>query len=42
MALNLVFLPLGSIVLFRGPPPTVQLLGLALISVGVTVTALAR
>jgi multidrug transporter EmrE-like cation transporter len=42
MALSFVLVPLGSMVLFREPLPAVQLLGLALIIAGVTVSALAR
>jgi drug/metabolite transporter (DMT)-like permease len=42
MALSFVLAPLGSMVLFGEPLPAVQLLGLALIIAGVTVSALAR
>jgi multidrug transporter EmrE-like cation transporter len=42
MALSFVLVPLGSTMLFGEPLPTSQLLGLALIIAGVTVSALAR
>jgi multidrug transporter EmrE-like cation transporter len=42
MALSFVFVPLGSMVLFGEPLPAIQLLGVALIIAGVTVSALAR
>jgi len=42
MALSFVFVPLGSMALFGEPLPAIQLLGLALIIAGVTVSAVAR
>ncbi|MGA3311023.1 MAG: hypothetical protein ABSD08_20780 [Xanthobacteraceae bacterium] len=42
MALSFVFVPLGAMALFGEPLPAIQLLGLALIIAGVTVSALAR
>ncbi len=42
MALSFVLVPLGSRVLFGEPLPVIQLFGLGLIIVGVTVSALAR
>jgi multidrug transporter EmrE-like cation transporter len=42
MALSFVFVPLGSTLLFGEPLPAPQLIGLALIVTGVTVSALAR
>ena len=42
MALSFVLVPLGSTFLFGEPLPSAQLLGLALIILGVTVSALAR
>jgi multidrug transporter EmrE-like cation transporter len=42
MALSFVFVPLGSMVLFGEPLPATQMLGLALIVAGATVSALAR
>jgi drug/metabolite transporter (DMT)-like permease len=42
LALNFVLVPVGSTVLFGEPLPGIQLLGLGLIMVGVTVSALAR
>jgi drug/metabolite transporter (DMT)-like permease len=42
MALSFVFVPVGSLVLFGEPLPATQMVGLALIVVGATVSALAR
>jgi len=42
MALSFVFVPLGSMMLFGEPLPATQMLGLALIVAGATVSALAR
>ena len=42
MALSFVLVPLGATALFGEPLPTIQLLGIGLIVVGVTVSALAR
>lgn len=42
MALSFVLVPLGSTILFGEPLPATQMLGLALIVAGATVSALAR
>jgi len=42
MALSFVLVPLGSTLLFGEPLPAPQMIGLALIVTGVTVSALAR
>jgi drug/metabolite transporter (DMT)-like permease len=42
MALSFVFVPVGSMLLFGEPLPKVQMLALALIIAGVTLSALAR
>jgi len=42
MALTFVFVPLGAKFLFAEPLPPLQILGMALIVIGVTMSALAR
>ena len=42
MALSFVFVPIGAASLFGEPLPALQLLGIALIVAGVTISALAR
>jgi drug/metabolite transporter (DMT)-like permease len=42
MALSFVFVPLGAKLLLAEPLPPIQILGMALIGVGVTVSALSR
>jgi multidrug transporter EmrE-like cation transporter len=42
IALSFVLVPIGATVIFGEPLPAIQLLGLALIIAGVTVSALAR
>ncbi len=42
MALSFVFVPLGARLMFAEPLPSIQIVGIALIIAGVTVSALAR
>jgi multidrug transporter EmrE-like cation transporter len=42
IALSFVLVPVGSMVFFNEPLPSLQLLGLSLIMAGVTISALAR